>query len=190
MQTWTHEQRFVSTGQCCTCVKSHGKKWRQNNPEKSRELSRDWRQQKASTPEGRQYLRQICKPGQAKYRKSQKGKQSQLRDYQARQASPARKAAHQIRGVIRRSIVKRGAYKIAKTETLLGCTVAEARAHLESQFLLGMSWDNHGEWHIDHIKPCASFDLTDFEQQKRCMHYTNLQPLWAEDNLRKGARYQ
>jgi len=51
-----------------------------------------------------------------------------------------------------------------------------------------MSWDNYGYrgWHIDHIRPCASFDLTDPEQQRECFHYTNLQPLWWQDNLRKG----
>ena len=51
-----------------------------------------------------------------------------------------------------------------------------------------MTWDNHGEWHIDHIKPCASFDLTDADQQRECFNYTNLQPLWAKDNLSKGAK--
>jgi HNH endonuclease. len=55
-----------------------------------------------------------------------------------------------------------------------------------------MSWDNYGRdgWHIDHIRPCASFDLTDPEQQRQCFHYTNLQPLWAADNIRKGAKWQ
>jgi len=73
---------------------------------------------------------------------------------------------------------------------LLGCSIAHARQHLESQFLPGMTWENHSTdgWHIDHIKPCASFDLTDPEQQKRCFHYTNLQPLWATDNLSKGKK--
>lgn len=52
-----------------------------------------------------------------------------------------------------------------------------------------MSWDNFGEWYIDHIKPCCSFDLTDIEQQKKCFHYTNLQPLWAIDNLKKSGKY-
>ena len=60
---------------------------------------------------------------------------------------------------------------------------------IESQFVDGMSWDNHGEWHIDHIRPCASFDLTDPEQQKECFNYKNLQPLWAKDNLSKGDRF-
>ena len=75
-----------------------------------------------------------------------------------------------------------------KTETLLGCTIAELRANMEMQFQPGMSWANHGEWHIDHRRPCASFDLRDPAQQAICFHYTNLQPLWALDNIRKGAR--
>jgi hypothetical protein len=76
----------------------------------------------------------------------------------------------------------------ASLKELLGCTVSEARAYLQFKFLPGMSWDNRELWHIDHIRPCASFDLTDLEQQKQCFHYTNLQPLWATDNHRKGAK--
>jgi hypothetical protein len=76
------------------------------------------------------------------------------------------------------------------TMELIGCTVQEARAYIESKWLSGMSWDNHSTngWHIDHIMPCAAFDLSIPEQQKRCFHYTNLQPLWAYDNLSKGDR--
>ena len=78
--------------------------------------------------------------------------------------------------------------KAASTIDLSGCTAEYVRQHLENQFTEGMSWDNYGlhGWHIDHIIPCASFDLTDPEQQKECFHYTNLQPLWAEDNLKKS----
>ena len=81
-----------------------------------------------------------------------------------------------------------GNLKSATTEKLLGCNYEHARQHLENQFTDGMSWNNHGMhgWHIDHIIPCASFDLTDPKQQRQCFHYTNLQPLWAEDNLRKS----
>lgn len=68
---------------------------------------------------------------------------------------------------------------------LVGCTLPRLRAHLESLFAPGMSWDNYGKWHIDHIMPCSSFDLLDPAQQRECFHYTNLQPLWAEDNIRK-----
>jgi len=79
----------------------------------------------------------------------------------------------------------------SKTIDMLGCSVLELKEHLQSLFLEGMTWDNHtyDGWHIDHIKPCSSFDLTDIEQQKECFHYTNLQPLWAEDNLTKGSKY-
>jgi len=69
----------------------------------------------------------------------------------------------------------------------LGCTVPELWDHLENNFQAGMTRENYGEWHVDHIKPLASFDLTDREQLKKACHWSNLQPLWAEDNIRKGA---
>jgi hypothetical protein len=75
-----------------------------------------------------------------------------------------------------------------KTLKLLGCDIDTLKNHLQLKFIQGMTWDNYGEWHIDHIKPCASFDLINPDQQKVCFHYTNLQPLWASDNCSKGAR--
>ena len=74
-----------------------------------------------------------------------------------------------------------------KTKELLGCSIQELKIYLESKFREGMSWGNYGKygWHIDHIIPCSMFDLTNFEQQKKCFHYSNLQPLWAVDNLKK-----
>ncbi len=79
--------------------------------------------------------------------------------------------------------------KSKKTQELLGCTIEKFWVHLEEKFTKGMTQENYGEWHVDHIKPCASFDLTDPEQQSECFHYTNLQPLWAIDNLKKGAKF-
>jgi len=98
---------------------------------------------------------------------------------------------HTLRTRIYRAIKKQGTTKSTKSIDLLGTTISQVRAHLESQFLPGMTWENHGKsgWHIDHIRPCASFDLTDPIQQKECFHYTNLQPLWATDNLKKSAKY-
>lgn len=88
-------------------------------------------------------------------------------------------------------------WKSGKTIELLGCTLQELKTYLESKFKPGMSLDNHGrgwngkkEWHIDHIRPCASFDLSKLEEQKKCFHYTNLQPLWAEENLKKADNYE
>ena len=63
------------------------------------------------------------------------------------------------------------------------------KGFLEAKFKEGMTWENHGEWHIDHIKPCVSFNLLDENEQKKCFHYTNLQPLWASENLSKGCKY-
>ena len=83
-----------------------------------------------------------------------------------------------------------GKSKSGTTEELLGCTVEEAMLYLENQFSEGMSWENHGEWHIDHRKPCAAFDLTNEEEQKECFNYKNLQPLWATENLQKSSKYE
>jgi hypothetical protein len=68
----------------------------------------------------------------------------------------------------------------------LGCSVRELKIYLESKFQSGMSWDNHGEWHIDHIKPLSSFNLSNRDEYLKACHYTNLQPLWAKDNFKKN----
>lgn len=79
---------------------------------------------------------------------------------------------------------------LRKTIDFIGCSVHELKIYLENKFQDGMSWENYGKygWHIDHITPCASFDLTNNEEQLKCFHYTNLQPLWAIDNLKKGSK--
>ena len=83
--------------------------------------------------------------------------------------------------------------KAKKTMDLIGCTVEQCRHYIESLWTEGMSWENHGsgsnKWHIDHIRPCTSFDLTSKEEQQKCFHYSNLQPLWEPDNLKKGSKY-
>ena len=70
----------------------------------------------------------------------------------------------------------------------LGCSIKDLKIHLEEQFVEGMNWNNHGSWHLDHIKPLASFDLTDREQFLIACNFSNLQPLWAKDNLSKGCK--
>ncbi len=99
-------------------------------------------------------------------------------------SSSTYRVMHNVRTRLRELVLN----KSARTSTLTGCTGSELVEHLTRQFENGMSWENYGfyGWHIDHIRPCASFDLTDPEQQRECFHFSNLQPLWAEDNLRKS----
>lgn len=75
--------------------------------------------------------------------------------------------------------------KAARTQELIGCTTEKLLKHLESKFTEGMTFENYGKWHVDHIIPCSKFDFSKEEEQKRCFNYTNLQPLWAHDNFAK-----
>ena len=94
-----------------------------------------------------------------------------------------------LRMRLRNAIIK--GHKSANTLVLLGCTAEEFKKHIESLWQEGMSWDNYGYygWHIDHKRPCSSFNLVDPEQQKICFHWTNMQPLWAKENLKKGDQW-
>jgi hypothetical protein len=83
-----------------------------------------------------------------------------------------------------------GLNKSQTTQELIGCTTEFLKEYIESKFELGMTWDNYSQtgWHIDHVKPISLFDLTDPEQLKAACNYTNLQPMWATENLQKGNR--
>ena len=103
---------------------------------------------------------------------------------------PHVRIAENLRSRIRIALKQANGTKSARTLELLGCDIEFLRQHLSNQFTEGMTWDNYGEWHVDHIKPCSAFDLTDPEQQLQCFHYTNLQPLWAIDNLSKSDKWE
>lgn len=81
-----------------------------------------------------------------------------------------------------------GISKSKRTMDLVGCSYDELKKHIESQFTKGMTWDNYGEWHVDHIVPCALFDFTNEDDQRKCFNYKNLQPLWAKENISKGKK--
>lgn len=72
-----------------------------------------------------------------------------------------------------------------KAFELLGCGIKHFKKHLENGFLEGMSWNNYGEWHIDHIIPCMTFDMTKNYNHSKCFNYKNMRPLWADDNRKR-----
>ncbi len=94
------------------------------------------------------------------------------------------KLKYNTRNLILKSIKKQGYTKNTKTYKILGCTFEEFKQHLENQFTKGMSWENQGKWHLDHIYPISL--AKDEKELIRLNHYTNFQPLWAFDNLSKG----
>lgn len=104
--------------------------------------------------------------------------------------NPKLRFINKLRDRVNKAILLQGGKRSVSTKILLGADVAFVREYLEKQFDEYMSWDNHGlyGWHIDHILPCASFDLTKISEQKKCFHYTNLQPLWCFENISKGKK--
>lgn len=138
----------------------------------------------------REYKRSIRPIENARKRSPQARQKTNANRRAKKQSDPAWAMADRLRKRIGRAIRDYApGRKLRKTNEYLGCSMDEFMAHIQSLFLPGMNWTNRDEWHIDHIKPCALFDLMDPRQQKQCFHYTNLQPLWAQDNIRKHAKW-
>jgi hypothetical protein len=142
----------------------HPEKWaaevkarRARDPEKTNRIAREWRKQNPEKWRG------------VLHRSNSK---------------PQRRLVNRLRTRI--NAVLRGRCKSAHTLELLGCSLEHLKVWLAFYFQPGMSFANYGLWHIDHIRPCASFDLSNPVQQRECFHYTNLQPLWAKENMSKG----
>jgi hypothetical protein len=117
-----------------------------------------------------------------------KYKDSFLYEVKSKKYKQQRKISNLLRDRIRHAMKRSSSKKSEKTLDLIGCSVPFLMDWLEDRFQDGMNWDNQGKWHMDHIIPCASFDLSNPEEQRKCFHYTNLQPLWALDNMKKGSR--
>ena len=179
------EKRFASSGQCTVCLANHDRRYRSDpkgarNQQSLANQNRKMRENPEFVAARREHAR--------RHREAFKAIHGMSRTAFYYRNDPQYKAAHICRCRVRQMIRVHGGVKSSATFDLVGCTVQELMAHLEKGFAYGMTWENMGEWHIDHIVPCASFDLTDPEQQKACFHWSNLQPLWAEENIRKGAK--
>ena len=158
--------------------RENGKQWYVNNKELILEQSKQWRKEN----------RELKAERDKAYALVHKEK---IREYKKIYARSKRAEDMEYSILCRlRSRVRiaiKSAYKSNRTEVLVGCSIGFLRGYLEAQFTDGMTWELFlaGKVHIDHIRPCASFDLTDPVQQRICFNYRNLQPLWATDNLRK-----
>ena len=119
----------------------------------------------------------------------QRRNETRLRHAKSKYQTPEGKVEACLRQRINKVLRRSNSRKTSSFVDLTGVTTANLRKHVESLFLPGMDWNNHGQWHLDHIRPCASFDLTNSDQQCECFHYSNLQPLWAEDNLSKADKW-
>ena len=155
---------------CKVCRYAQNKKWQQNNRDKNNAKSRKYAQN------NREKVR-------ASVRKSQKRPEFKKRRRERRKTDPHYRLRRNLSSRLWKAL--NGLNKSAGTMKLVGCSIPHLMDHLEKQFLPGMTWENYGPWHVDHMMPCASFDLIDPEQQRRCFHYTNLQPMWGKENIIK-----
>lgn len=112
---------------------------------------------------------------------------SRSREYYRAKENPSFRVLKAMRRRMRKALQSKS--KSDLTLKLLGCSALELKAWLSGWFEPGMSWENYGQWHIDHNRPCSSFNLSNPLEQEKCFHYLNLRPLWAKDNLIKGARW-
>ncbi len=159
------------------------KRYREN-PEKYRKLQREYRA--SQTPEQIERTRELDR-----HRRRTPKRQRWLRKWRRKHMRENASFAISMRLRVRiaNALARVHASKECSTAELLGCSWGFFLQHLEKQFLPGMTWENRKLWHIDHIRPCAAFDLTRPEEQRRCFHYSNLRPLWAKDNLVKNGKY-
>ena len=163
------------------------KKWHSDNRERHNERARDYGREHAEDINFRRRARRALNPSKDREACSRWRSNNSWYKAHKRANDPAFRLAENLRQRVRAAM--KGERKSECTMGLIGCSALELRRHIETLWLDGMSWDNYGlhGWHVDHIIPCAVFELADPVEQKQCFHHTNLQPLWAEDNLAKRA---
>ena len=171
-------QRIESSPRCKFKLKNYNAKWRKENSEQHKKLVREWR------------LTNREKVKEHKHAFFQRHKVTLIAKHNA-YCKSRRKTDIQYRLAFnlrrRLNIALRKGYKTGSAVADLGCSIPEFKSYMEAKFKPGMTWDNYGiEWHIDHIRPLANYDLVDKDTFLQLVHYTNLQPLWAADNIRKS----
>lgn len=180
---------------CKSCMSERSKAYNRKNREKRLAYSKQYhednrealklksRQHYAATIEerrayGRRYRKQYLKQARTKVA-------TLAREYarMRRRTDPMFRVIANMRSRLRHLL---NGYKSKRTLELTGCNREELKAHLEKQFKPGMSWKNYGKWHIDHIIALSKVNVFDESELMKVCHFTNLQPLWAADNIRKS----
>lgn len=162
---------------CKQCTKDYNKRYSLKNKEQIRSYCKNWYQN------NKEYVinkhKKYCKNNRDKINLYIKNK---------KQLDPQFKLMCNLRTRLHSAL--KNNYKKGSAVKLLGCSIHEFKLYLESKFKPGMNWKNYNKtgWHIDHIKPLSSFDLSNIYQLKQACHFTNLQPLWATENLKKGSK--
>lgn len=192
---------------CKECQKEYNQQYYQNNQEKIKQQSKEFRESEIGKDYNNKYQKkynlehkQEKKIRDKQYRQTENGKKNRNESYirrvkngkiaeyerKRKQNDSNYKILCLLRGRINK-IIKRGD-KSKSTADLLGCSIEQFKEHLEFLFQDGMSWKNQSlkGWHIDHYVPCSYFDLSDPEQQKICFHFLNMQPLWGSENHNKS----
>lgn len=182
--------------QCKSCKIEYSRRYRERNLEacrkRERQYARDNREQKnEAVNRFKERNPEKCKEYQDRYLSKPDVKEKRkewARHYmrKKRESCHLQKLRLVCRSRIHIALGRKGYRKTSKTFETIGCTPDFLAEHLEAQFEQGMSWDNYGEWHIDHIIPISKGKTKD--EILRLSHYTNLQPMWAEENWSKGCR--
>lgn len=175
-------------------LKKPEQKARMSTYYKQPEVRARYKKKWAMDPELRQRRKEYDQSpaGRATQKKSRENRKEAIRDYfrEYRKiwlAIPTNRIATNCRSRMRDAVKCQGVRKFSKAKDLLGCTFEFFRGWLESKFERGMSWVNYGVfWEIDHIRPVASYDLSQEDQQRACFHYSNCQPLWSDLNRSKS----
>ena len=180
-------------GICKICHNNRNREWVANNRERVREIHSDWRNR--NIEKDRELSREYQKKYRAKHPEAgarwakenpEKRKETMRRADRKRYSTPKGKLLRTMRRNIW-TCLKNGKAG-ASWESLVGYSLGDLKDRLESQFMEGMTWDNYGEWHIDHIIPKSVFNFSKPEHRdfKRCWDLNNLQPLWARENIQKS----
>lgn len=158
-------------------ISNKNKKWRADNPEYMKDYMSDYNSKYYEDN------KEEIKVNTSKWAKNNRDKINEKKS-KKRKSDKKYKVECLLRSRLAKAIKRKS--KKGSAVDLLGCSIEFFIDHIASMFQVGMSWDNHGEWHIDHIIPLAAFDLENLEQLSVACHHTNLQPLWAKDNMSKG----